>query len=109
MTLKQNELNFYNLCFKKNFEPKNKNLKKEIIASIEFIDSILGVGAKDAYTYFQFGISVEEKEKIEKLIAARNNAKKEKNFELSDKIRDELAASGIQLQDGKEGTTFTTN
>ena len=38
-----------------------KNLKKEIIASIEFIDSILGVGAKDAYAYFQFGISETEK------------------------------------------------
>lgn len=87
-------------------EPKNKNLKKEIIASIEFIDSILGVGSKDAYKYFQFGISLNEKENIEKLIQDRNNAKKEKNFELSDKIRDELNKMGISLMDSAAGTLW---
>jgi len=87
-------------------EPKNKNLKKEITASIEFIDSILGVGAKDAYTYFQFGISEDEKENIEKLIENRKNAKKEKNFELSDKIRDELKGMNISLMDSATGTLW---
>ncbi|MDC0933320.1 cysteine--tRNA ligase [Arcobacteraceae bacterium] len=87
-------------------EPKNKNLKKEIIASIEFINSILGVGAKDAYTYFQFGISKEEKEKIEKLIEDRKNAKKEKDFELSDKIRDELKDMNISLMDSATSTLW---
>ena len=87
-------------------EPKNKNLKKEIIASIEFIDSILGVGAKDAYAYFQFGISNEEKRTIEDLIEQRNSAKKEKNFELSDKIRDELKEMNISLMDSATGTLW---
>ncbi len=87
-------------------EPKNKNLKKEIIASIEFIDSILGVGAKDAYAYFQFGISAEEKKTIEDLIEQRNSAKKEKNFELSDKIRDELKEMNISLMDSATGTLW---
>jgi cysteinyl-tRNA synthetase len=87
-------------------EPKNKNLKKEIIASIEFIDSILGVGASDAYKYFQFGISQTEKENIEKLIQDRNDAKKEKNFELSDKIRDELKEMNISLMDSEQCTLW---
>lgn len=87
-------------------EPKNKNLKKEIIASVEFIDSILGVGSKDAYKYFQFGISAIEKENIENLIQNRNNAKKEKNFELSDKIRDELKDMNISLMDSPTGTLW---
>ena len=87
-------------------EPKNKNLKKEIISSIEFIDSILGVGSKDAYEYFQFGISQTEKENIEKLIQMRNDAKKEKNFEQSDKIRDELNSMGISLMDSAQGTLW---
>jgi len=87
-------------------EPKNKNLKKEIIASIEFIDSILGVGSKDAYSYFQFGISNEEKKTIEDLIEQRNSAKKEKNFELSDKIRDELKDMNISLMDSATGTLW---
>ena len=46
---------------------------------------------------------------VELLIKLRQEARENKDFALSDKIRDELAAVGIQLQDGKEGTTFTTN
>jgi len=39
----------------------------------------------------------------------RKEARDNKNWALSDKIRDELAALGIQLKDGKEGTTFSIN
>ena len=46
---------------------------------------------------------------VDLLIKLRQEARANKDFALSDKIRDELAATGIQLQDGKEGTTFTTN
>jgi len=87
-------------------EPKNKNLKKEIIASISFINDILGIGTKDAYEYFQFGISNKEKQKIETLITQRNDAKKEKNFELSDQIRDELKQMNISLMDSAQGTLW---
>src|SRR5690554_5453798 len=41
------------------------------------------------------------------LIAMRNQARADKNFALSDQIRDELLALGIQLKDSKEGTTFS--
>ncbi|MFO7445350.1 MAG: cysteine--tRNA ligase [Ignavibacteriaceae bacterium] len=40
------------------------------------------------------------------LIEERLNAKKNKNFGLSDRIRDELKNSGIILQDGKDKTTY---
>ena len=43
---------------------------------------------------------------IELLISMRNDARAQKDFALSDKIRDELLAIGIQLKDGKDGTTF---
>ncbi len=46
---------------------------------------------------------------VELLIQLRQEARANKDFSMSDKIRDELAAAGIQLNDGKEGTTFTTN
>ncbi|MBR9915433.1 MAG: cysteine--tRNA ligase [Algicola sp.] len=46
---------------------------------------------------------------VELLIQLRQDARANKDFALSDKIRDELAAKGIQLNDGKDGTTFTTN
>jgi cysteinyl-tRNA synthetase len=44
---------------------------------------------------------------VEMLIGMRNEARANKNFALSDQIRDQLLALGIQLKDGKDGTTFT--
>jgi len=41
------------------------------------------------------------------LIQLRNEARSNKDFVTSDKIRDELIAMGIQLKDGKDGTTFS--
>lgn len=46
---------------------------------------------------------------VEVLINLRAEARANKDFALSDKIRDELAAVGIQLKDGKDGTSFSTN
>jgi cysteinyl-tRNA synthetase len=43
---------------------------------------------------------------IEKLVAARIAARKAKDFRESDRIRDELAARGILLEDGAGGTTW---
>ncbi|MEM1339964.1 MAG: cysteine--tRNA ligase [Bacteroidota bacterium] len=43
------------------------------------------------------------------LIDLRNKARANKDFATSDTIRDELKALGIQLKDGKEGTTFSIN
>jgi cysteinyl-tRNA synthetase len=87
-------------------EPKNKALKKETLANIEFIDTLLGFGGQEPFTYFQIGISEDEKEKIETLITQRTEAKKEKNFERSDAIRDELIAMGISIMDTSDGTVW---
>jgi len=45
-------------------------------------------------------------EEVERLIAARNAARKEKNFAEADRIRDELAAQGVQIEDGPQGTSW---
>ncbi|WP_353181243.1 cysteine--tRNA ligase [Bosea sp. (in: a-proteobacteria)] len=42
---------------------------------------------------------------VERLIAARLDARRAKNFAESDRIRDELAAMGIALKDGKDPAT----
>lgn len=42
---------------------------------------------------------------VERLIAARLDARRAKNFAESDRIRDELAAMGIALKDGKDAAT----
>ena len=44
---------------------------------------------------------------VNMLINMRMEARANKDFALSDQIRDQLIALGIQLKDGKEGTTFS--
>ena len=44
---------------------------------------------------------------VELLINLRSQARSNKDFSTSDLIRDQLASLGIQLKDGKEGTTFS--
>jgi cysteinyl-tRNA synthetase len=43
---------------------------------------------------------------VQSLIAARLEARREKNFKESDRIRDELTAMGVVLKDSKDGTTW---
>jgi cysteinyl-tRNA synthetase len=44
---------------------------------------------------------------VNMLIEMRNEARANKNWGLSDEIRDRLLALNIQLKDGKDGTTFS--
>jgi cysteinyl-tRNA synthetase len=44
-------------------------------------------------------------EKVETLLAARNAARKARDFKEADRLRDELAAMGIQLKDAKDPAT----
>jgi cysteinyl-tRNA synthetase len=43
---------------------------------------------------------------IDRLVAARIEARRARNFAESDRIRDELAAAGVLLEDGPGGTTW---
>ncbi|MCT7578150.1 cysteine--tRNA ligase [Aliarcobacter butzleri] len=86
--------------------PKDKNLKKELISNINFIEEVLGIGGNDAYAYFQFGIDESTKEKIKSLILKRNEAKKAKDFQTADEIRDELSSMDISLMDTVNGTVW---
>ncbi|WP_458254870.1 CysS/YqeB C-terminal domain-containing protein, partial [Aliarcobacter butzleri] len=56
--------------------------------------------------YFQFGIDESTKEKIEDLILKRNEAKKAKDFQTADKLRDELSSIDISLMDTVNGTVW---
>ena len=68
----------------------------------EFVFDVLGLKNKKSNDQNQ-----KLGETVELLIKMRNEARANKNFALSDKIRDELIEIGIQLKDGKDGTTFT--
>ena len=47
-----------------------------------------------------------DKEHIENMISRRQQAKENNDFDLADKIRDELQKEGIFLEDNKSGTTW---
>jgi len=83
---------------------KHKALKKETIANLDFIAKLLGFGEKNPYEYFQFGIDEKTKTKLSELIEQRDAAKKAKDFERSDALRDEILSFGVQLMDTPQGT-----
>jgi len=83
---------------------KHKVLKRETMANLAYIEELLGFGVKNPYEYFQFGVDESTKQAIDTLISKRNEAKKEKNFELSDKLRDEILAYKVNLMDTPQGT-----
>lgn len=87
-------------------EPKNKNFKKELVATFEYINEVLGIGFNDAYKYFQFGISEQEIENIEFLIEKRTKAKKNKDFESADKIREYILNLDVSIMDTPNGVVW---
>ncbi len=83
---------------------KHKQLKKDTLANLAYIESILGFGVKNPFEYFLFGMDASTKTKIDELIIQRDIAKKEKNFEASDKLRDEILAFNVSIMDTPQGT-----
>ena len=49
---------------------------------------------------------IQKTELIELLIKIRSQARENKNFKLSDEIRDELLSLGIKLNDNKNDSSF---
>jgi len=86
--------------------PKDKGLKKETLANIAFINELLGFGGQEPFSYFQIGVDATLKTQIESLINERTQAKKNKDFERSDALRDELASLGIAIMDTADGTLW---
>ena len=85
--------------------PKDKAYKTVAKANLELVDSILGLGALSYIEYFQLGVDSSHKERIESLIAARLEAKKNKDFAKADKIRNDLEKEGIVLMDKANNVT----
>ncbi len=64
--------------------------------------ALLGLLGETSAAWFQG----EGDARIDALVEARSAAKKKRNFAEADRIRAELAASGILLEDGPSGTTW---
>ena len=82
-----------------NSETSDKNLIK---SKLLLIGSVLGIFEDQSFNE----ISNEMREKVKKLIAKRDGAKKDKNFDLADEIRNELNELGIEIKDSSDGTSW---
>jgi cysteinyl-tRNA synthetase len=81
---------------------------KAAAGSLKASAQLLGLLQETASEWAGFrpaSISIDEN-KVTALIAARNAARRVKDFRESDRIRDELARMGVVVKDTKDGTTW---
>ena len=92
------------------------NLLKDGKETLSVTDLETFTTAMNAFVFDVLGLENEKsgdgpndklKGTVKLLIEMRNQARADKNFALSDQIRDQLLAIGIQLKDSKEGTSFS--
>tara|TARA_B110000014_G_scaffold211976_1_gene164288 strand:- start:4 stop:1377 length:1374 start_codon:yes stop_codon:yes gene_type:complete len=90
-----------------NLAKENRDLKEATILGTTLVNlsEPLGILQQRAEDYFQLG-AVLSNEEIESMIDRRNKARDDKDFGLSDKIRDSLLEKGIILEDTDKGTTW---
>ena len=79
---------------------REEKKSKKYAELIEKFDEVLGLDLKNYQNYQK---EIEIPENIKELIEKRNQARKEKNWEESDKIRDEIQKLGYNIKDTKEG------
>ena len=78
-----------------------------LAARLKELAGVLGVLQLDPEAFLQAGADGKvDAAAVEALIAARLQARAEKNWGESDRIRDQLGAMGVVLEDGKGGTTW---
>ena len=83
---------------------KHKQLKRDTVANLAYIAKVCGFGVQNPYEYFQSGLDATQKEKIAQLIKERDEAKREKDFERSDRLREEILNFGVSIMDTPNGT-----
>lgn len=87
-------------------EENKVNEATQLASQLKQMGNILGILQLPPEKFLQGKIEDTAAKKIEELIAARNQARKNKNWAESDRIRDELLAMGIILEDTAEGTIW---
>jgi cysteinyl-tRNA synthetase len=80
----------------------------ELAARLKATGELLGLLQTEPEDWFKQGPGAEDvdADEIEALIEQRNAARKSRDFATADRIRDELAERGIELEDGADGTRW---
>ena len=85
----------------KDFNASHSN-KSEIKINLNLISKALGILQDDSYKH----VSEELEKKINTLIIKRTEAKDNKDYDLADKIRNELLDLGVEIKDTSSGTDW---
>ncbi|MDB5800991.1 MAG: cysteine--tRNA ligase [Rhodocyclales bacterium] len=85
----------------------NRTRSTELSGLLKALGNTLGLLTQDPARFVQGGeATADAAAEIDALILQRQEAKKARNFAESDRIRDELKARGIVLEDGAGGTSW---
>ncbi|WIM07035.1 MAG: cysteine--tRNA ligase [Candidatus Nitricoxidivorans perseverans] len=85
----------------------NRTRDPKLAAQLGKLGGVLGLLQRDPVAFLQSApVRGLPNEEIDARIVARVAAKKSRNFTEADRIRDELRAAGIVLEDGPGGTTW---
>ena len=68
--------------------------------------ALLGLLQQDPEAWFKRGVERVDASKVESLIEARRAARAARDFTRADEIRNELAAMGVAIEDGPQGTRW---
>ena len=87
----------------------NKTQSAELSGCLKALAGTIGLLQRNPTEFLQGGATANglSNEEIEALIAQRKQARADKNWAESDRIRDLLAEQGITLRDGADGTSWT--
>ena len=90
-----------------NLAKENGNIDEAnvLAATLVHLSEPLGILQQKTEDYFQIGATLSNEE-IQSMIDQRNKAREDKDFELSDRIRDSLLEKGIVLEDTDKGTSW---